>query len=357
MDIAFISQKRFIKPQRVWKWEIAIYLYLAGMGAGSFIVGTIINWSVDLSNPISLLGFSFDLAKATILWGPILVAVGAPFLILDLGIKRRFLYACLNPRTSWVARGFLILSAFIVLGLVTFALYVLSSLGFSEQKVLLRILEILSLLFAFGTALYTGVLLKSVKYVALWNTVLLPILFLVSALSTGSMAIILSMLGYGLLIPSGQFSPGMVHSVMVAEQIFVFIEIAVLAFYFYQQYRTEDLMEQGKSSVRLLLSGELRILFWGGIVVTGFGFPIVLEFLYSHFPGYPVLLWMTGIFLLAGGFFLRLGVISAGIKNQIPMQRWIEIQYNWRALQKNFPSGPTGRVRGLGLDKEPSPKF
>jgi formate-dependent nitrite reductase membrane component NrfD len=155
------------------------------MGAGSFIVGTIINWSVDLSNPISLLGFSFDLAKATIFWGPILVAVGSPFLILDLGIKRRFLYACLNPRTSWMARGFLILSAFIVLGLVTFVLYVLSSLGFSEQKVLLRILEILSLLFAFGTALYTGVLLKSVKYVALWNTVLLPILFLVSALSTG----------------------------------------------------------------------------------------------------------------------------------------------------------------------------
>ena len=47
-----------------------------------------------------------------------MVAIGAPFLILDLGIKRRFMYACLNPRTSWVARGFIILSIFIVIGLV-----------------------------------------------------------------------------------------------------------------------------------------------------------------------------------------------------------------------------------------------
>jgi polysulfide reductase chain C len=342
-----IRDVKFLRPQTEWKWEVAIYLYLAGMGAGSYIIGIIINWSVDLSNPISLLGFSFDLAKATILWGPILVAIGAPFLILDLGIKRRFLYACLNPKTSWVARGFLVLSTFIVLGLVTLVISILPFQWLIEQITLRHILEIVSTIFALATAIYTGILLKSTKYVSLWNTPLLPLLFLISALSTGSMSIILSMLGYGLLVPSGQFSPGLVHSVMVAEQIFVFIEIAVLALYLYQRYRTEDLMEQGKSSVRLLLSGELRTIFWGGIVVTGFGFPIVLEFLYSHFPGYPVLLWITGIFLLVGGFFLRLGVISAGIKNQIPMQRLIEIQYNWRALQKNFPSVMPGRDRGF----------
>jgi len=40
-----------------------------------------------------------------------------------------------------------------------------------------------------------------------------------------------------------------------------------------------------------------------------------------------VLIFVSGLILLCGGFFLRLGVISAGIKEQIPMQRLMEIQY------------------------------
>src|SRR5512137_1676669 len=114
------KMQKFVKPQRVWRWEIAIYLYLAGMGAGSYIIGMIINWFADPKAPITLFGFHVDIAKPALLWGPLFVALGAPFLILDLGIKRRFLYACLNPKTSWVARGFLILSTFIVLGLFAF---------------------------------------------------------------------------------------------------------------------------------------------------------------------------------------------------------------------------------------------
>ncbi|MGQ9646279.1 MAG: NrfD/PsrC family molybdoenzyme membrane anchor subunit, partial [Thermodesulfobacteriota bacterium] len=106
-DIHPIRNVRYLRPQQEWKEIIAIYLYLAGMGAGAYIIGTVLNWFVQPSRVLSIWGLPFDYAKAAILWGPLLVAIGAPFLILDLGIKRRFLYACLNPRTSWVARGFL----------------------------------------------------------------------------------------------------------------------------------------------------------------------------------------------------------------------------------------------------------
>ena len=94
-----------IKPQRVWKWEIAIYLYLAGMGAGSFVVGMGTLWAFRPVASVTVLGFHLDIARLALLWGPILVAVGARFLILDLGIQKHFLYACLNPLSSWVARG------------------------------------------------------------------------------------------------------------------------------------------------------------------------------------------------------------------------------------------------------------
>jgi polysulfide reductase chain C len=321
-----IRPVKHLKPQEHWGWIIAIYLYLAGMGAGSFIIGTVLNWFADPSRVVTVYGLPLDLAKAAILWGPILVAIGAPFLILDLGIKKRFLYACLNPRTSWVARGFLILSAFIVLGLLALVISMLSSQWLIEQTTLRRTLEIISILFAFATAIYTGILLKATKSIPLWNTYLLPLLFLVSALSTGSMAIILSTLGTGLF----SYDAGVLKALIGGEQILVVIEAIFLYLYLSQRYRAT---EQGKDSVRLLLFGEKKLIFWGGIVLLGFVFPVILEGVASFFHSNVVLVFVSGLILLCGGFFLRFGVISAGIKEQIPMQRLMEIQYELRAIK------------------------
>ncbi len=313
------------RPQQEWKEIIAIYLYLAGLGAGSFIIGTLVNWFINPSSIVSFLGWRFDLAKASILWGPVLVAIGAPFLILDLGIKRRFLYACLNPRTSWVARGFLILSAFIVFGLV---LLVKSAFPFEwliPQSPFWIPLEVIAFALAFGTALYTGILLKATKSVPLWNTHLLPLLFLASALSTGSMGTILSMLGSGLFLLEGSS----LKVLMRVEQILVVIEAIVLYLFLFNRYKAA---EQGKDSVRLLLFGQMRSIFWGGIVLLGFVFPFVLETVASLFHGNVVLIFLAGLLLLFGGFFLRVGILYAGIKDRLPMIRLVEIQY---ALAKN----------------------
>jgi len=319
---------RYLKPQEHWGWIIAIYLYLAGMGAGSYIIGTVIQWFVNPSRIITIWGQPLDPAKGAILWGPILVAIGAPFLILDLGIKKRFLYACLNPRTSWVARGFIILSIFIIFGLVLFVKSVLPFEWLNAASGLWRILEVITLAFAFGTALYTGILLKATKSIPLWNTYLLPFLFLVSALSTGSMAIILSTLGSGLF----SHDTAVLKVLMVGEQILVVIEGIVLYLYLSGRYRAS---EQGKDSVRLLLFGEKKFIFWGGIVLLGFIFPFVLEGIAAFSHGNVLLIFSSGLILLCGGLFLRLGVLSAGIKEQIPMQRWTEFQYN---LIKNSKS-------------------
>ncbi len=329
MDAEFFSGKKSARPQRLWKWEIAIYLYLAGMGAGSYIIGMTAQWTAHPKLPFMLFGFDLDLARLALLWGPILVAVGAPFLILDLGIKRRFLYACLNPKTSWVARGFLILSSFIVLGLAVFGIPILFPRFPAQIPTLWSILEIFTLLLAFATAIYTGILLKSVKYVPVWNTPFLPTVFLASALSTGSMAIILSTMGSGLLFSDAGVFVSLSHRIIPVERVFILIEAFILAFYLYSRYRLKD---QGEISVRLLVSGKLRSLFWGGIVFIGFIFPFTLEYIYSCCPDYPALLFTTGLFLLCGGFFLRLGVLASGVKEQIPMHKIIEIKANLRNI-------------------------
>lgn len=319
-----ILPKKVCTPQKEWGEIIAIYLYLAGMGAGSYIIGILLLWGRIPLNPLPSLGFDlfgvpFDLSRVPVLWGPIMVSVGAPFLILDLGIKWRFMYACLNPRTSWVARGFIILSVFIVLGLLVFAKSLFPFPWLRPQSPVWFFLEFVAFMFAFATALYTGILLKATKSVPLWNTPLLPILFLASALSTGSMSILLSTLGTGLL----SYDSRAIQGLLVIEQVLIIIEGMILYLFLSGRYRSS---EQGKDSVRLLISGKLRYIFWQGIIVLGFLFPLVLEWISKYYQS-PLLLWVAGFSLLAGGFFLRLGLLQAGIKDQIPMQRLVEFQY------------------------------
>jgi len=321
-----IKNVKYLRPQKEWKEILAVYLYLAGMGAGSFVIGTLIYWlGVKLNPPlipsVNLFGYPLNLSKLPIFWGPIIVAISAPCLILDLGIKWRFMYACLNPRTSWVARGFIILSTFIVFGLILLAKSILPFEWLHTESILWVILQIITFAFAFGTALYTGILLKATKSIPLWNTYLLPFLFLVSALSTGSMAIILSTLGTGLF----SHDSGPLKVLMHGEQMLVVIEGIVLYLFLSRRYKTA---EQGKDSVRLLLFGEMKLIFWIGIVLLGLIFPVLLESIASLFRGNVVFIFIAGILLLCGGFFLRLGILHAGIKERIPMHRLMEIQCN-----------------------------
>jgi formate-dependent nitrite reductase membrane component NrfD len=319
-----VRRGKVARPQQEWNWIIAVYLYLAGMGAGSFIIGMLIHWTGVAFNPlpvpsIEFLGVRFDLAKIPIFWGPVMVSIGAPFLILDLGIKWRFFYACLNPRASWVARGFIILSIFIVFGLALFVKSLFSFKWLYPESGLWLIPEGIAFVFAFATALYTGILLKATKSVPLWNTPLLPLLFLASALSTGSMSIILSTLATGLI----SYDAGAMKMLTAGEQIFILTEGIILYLFFSRRYKAS---EQGKDSVRLLVTGKLRFVFWQGIILLGFVFPIVLEWISKHYQN-PALLFIAGISLLTGGFFLRLGILQAGIKDQIPMQRLMEMQH------------------------------
>ncbi len=341
--IHFTRNIRHLRPQREWKEIIAIYLYLAGMGAGSFVIGILIHWfGVKLNSPffpnIDLFGYTLNLSKIPIFWGVIMVSIGAPFLILDLGIKWRFMYACLNPRTSWVARGFIILSIFIVFGSALLAKSILPFKWLHAESTLWRIPEVIAFGFAIGTAIYTGILLKATKSIPLWNTYLLPLLFLVSALSTGSMAIILSTLGTGLFFHDS----GPLKTLMNWEQLLVILEGIILYLFLSQRYRAA---EQGKDSVRLLLYGETKVIFWGGIVLIGFIFPVILESIASFSHGNVVLIFVAGTLLLCGGFFLRLGILHAGIKDQIPMQRLMEMQYGIMAER--------GKALGEGGLKNP----
>jgi polysulfide reductase chain C len=317
-------------PQEHWEWPIAVYLYLAGLGAGAYAIGLLTDYILHPDLP----------TRAILLWGPILVTIGAPFLILDLGKKLRFINASLNPWTSWAGRGFLILSTLMISGLIVFGVNLLPSVlpllnlavpnWINPSLAIYKILEIIALVFSFGTAAYTGIFLKSTRYVGLWNTWFLPVLFLVSALSTGSMGIIVSLMGYGMVVDNNTLQE-LSHQLMPLEQILVLIEAVVLASYIVMRYRAQG---SALKSVRLLLNGKYRLVFWVGIVGLGLLLPVILELIQSILPEYPYILYITGASALTGGFFLRYGVVKSGIKDLHPLHKMLVLQYDWKALEK-----------------------
>jgi formate-dependent nitrite reductase membrane component NrfD len=334
---------RVTESQDAWGWEIAGYLYLGGLGAGAFIIAVLLDWFGFRLAPahLSLMdGWNWDWSQILVLWGPLSTTVGASLLILHLG-KNWFLFftACLNPRTAWLARGFLILATFIVAGSVVAAVAVFLPGLPARLPFVWRSLQATGLVLAFGTAIYTGILLQSMKYIPAWNAVHLPFLFLASALSTGSMGVVVGATAYRFIVSAPASAQVLVQRIEVAEPIIIIVEATVLALYL--RHLMKGKLE-GQASAKMMLSGPWRFRFWIGIVAGALVLPfllVVIGIWIRSVDGARVLLPL-GISLdfvadvatvtaaattLIGGFVLRVGVLAIGIKERPPLyglSRW-----------------------------------
>ncbi len=313
------SPRLYYTSQHEWGWQVAIDLFLAGMGSGGLITGILISW----------LGLSPYSTGTIFLWGPVTIAIGAFFLVLKLGIKGRFWRTMMNPKTSWLSRGFLILSGCIVFGMLALLISILPLFGvdIGSWSPGIRILEVIVLISAVAVAIYTGILVKSIRHVGFWNTPLLPVVFTISSLSTGTAATLLATNIYDLLVIGAGYSSDMGRVLMNTALVLMLIEAAVLIIYLYNRYMADE--DQTKESVRLLLKGKLRFVFWLGIVTCGFVFPLILGAIYSVFPAHWYLLPAAGILFLPGHFYIRAGIIYAGVHNN-PLYKLIELKNRGR---------------------------
>jgi polysulfide reductase chain C len=294
-----------IVPQAVWRWKIAAYLFLAGTGAGAVIVGVVGDF----------LGYA-QAAKIAICFGVPAVALSTLFLIMDLGRPAKFLTAILHPGTSWISRGVVIISALLVSGGLTIVLWVWPIGAVLETHTELRAaLEVFSLIFAVATCTYTGILIGIIISRPFWNNPLLPILFLISAISTGIggvffiTPIVSSVLGIS--------SPKTGEFVTRLESVdLVLLVIEAMAIYLYLAL----VSDRAPEAAGLLLKGKLSGLFWGGFLGAGLVIPVVIEIsslvmhesaLQSSAP------LVAGVFLLAGGFLMRLLILAAGIRSPL----------------------------------------
>ncbi|MBU5404780.1 polysulfide reductase NrfD [Paraeggerthella hongkongensis] len=282
----------------VWGPMIAWYLFLAGASAGAFLTAAF----VEAKYPESV-----KMRVAGRIIAPIFLGIGLLMLMLDaeagLHNPLRFFLLVSNPG-SVMTLGVYFICIYMP---VVLAAAVLELLKRRVPKWLMWI----GVVFAFAVAAYTGFLLGVVKAFPLWNNAILPILFVVSALSAGLAATSL----VGLIVDRERFEQ--MWLVKKSHVILSVVEIVVLAT---MLVIVSAGSYEGAASVQSLVAGPYAPAFWGGIVLLGLVAPLLIE-------GYPVFIAKrvetsttslavsvvgeAGV--LVGGFLLRLLVILAAL--------------------------------------------
>ena len=283
----------------IWNSLIAWYLFLAGMGGGAFITSAFLHWRHPHAVTMRKIGHVI---------APIAVAIGLVLLMFDAegGLHNPLRFALLlhNP-FSVMTWGVVFLAGFMVVSIIVLALDIL-------KKGVPRWLELVGAAFGLCVGMYTGALLGVVKTFPLWNTALLPILFLVSAMSAGAASVLLTAIfkhpeefNRAGVLKKFHFCLPIIELVLVAALLFVTMYNSTAGF----------------ESVWSLVAGKWAPLFWIGLVAVGLVLPTVLECRLLFFSSKEFEESRTAHYIsaasdaavLVGGFLLRFLVVMAAL--------------------------------------------
>jgi polysulfide reductase chain C len=284
----------------MWEWPIWVYLWAAGVAGGGY-------FAAFLANRFSGRKHKELLQIATWIGVP-LALLGSLLLVLDLGNQTWawHLFVRFMPMSP-MSLGSWILLIWSITAVALIALWFAEIFESAEQptgvfawvasllRPLMPAIEILAwIAFVLAVLLitYTGVLLSNTS-VSLWATVLLPVLFVVSAVSTGTAAILLVLVLLGKEIPEEFGKAGAILAVLEVVALVGFL-VTVPA--------------------EVLIAGplSLSILFWLGVVVVGLLVPFGLELWTLRKEAIGPLVLASTLCVLLGGLILRAVVVIGG---------------------------------------------
>ncbi len=312
--------------QSVWGWQPALYLFLGGMGAGAFVVAALLYFLDRQSNRKTICIASWA-ATACLVAGLLLLLSE-----LTNPLRGMLLWQSFSNGTSWMTFGaWVVFAAVIVFGLMA----VLSTeqwvkpvskkwKGYPKARNRMRsVLAVVGIALGLCVAVYTGILLMSVPGVPLWNTLLLPCLFTVSALDTGA-----ALVEIVAVAPKRAVLSNKTHRLLEASVVvLVVLEVAVLAAFLATMQGSDLTTATGATaaaSVRLLAQGMLAPFFWLLVGACGLGIPLAMAIagmvLRKRRKSGRTVMLVGAAGALVGGCALRFLVLMAGLHADVVAQ-------------------------------------
>lgn len=274
-----------LRGQQEWSWLLAIDLFLGGLGGGLF-----------------LLFQAFHLPLFTVFLSLGLVVLGGVVLLSELGRPSRAWRAIVRLRSSWISRGVLFVSVFVVAAAlyVAPAFSVFSWLPWNVANPAGRTLSFIAGLSALLITLYPGFVLSASRSIPFWNTPLLPFLFLTQSI-VGATGILL------LISPFGSFEPVLPQIELLAVFFIAVNFILILVHLLFMKHAGDQSGAAARESVRLLNRGSLGWTFWVGVPFVGMILPlaVILSFRSA--------MVLAGALILVGALLFRYCVLKAGV--------------------------------------------
>jgi len=305
--------------QDIWTWWFAVYLYTGGLGGAVLAVTFLTDLYLKAHRNLVLWGA---------LTGVVLLSLGSSMLFLHLLDHLAVIHvlnplAMLNQPTAWIAWGTQLILWMMVWGVLYALPYACVTPLFQRTPVLGTILAWswverlgdfvarhrkffgwLAVVNGAGVAVYTGLLLQSFPSVALWANPGVPLLFTVSAFSTGMAFLLLIM--YTILHEAEDDHIRVLYEridlVLIATEL-----VIIFSFFFYLQ-RGPESAQQSKEILFTDMGWLIGFIGFGLIVPFFLELKGVIKGWTSHVP-----IIAASIFVLTGGYLLRHYFMYAGV--------------------------------------------
>jgi len=281
-------------------FSIAIYFYLTGLSAGSFIISTL------------AYGFGFEkykpLGKVGVVIATLLLVAAPMFLLLHSGrpLRAWHLFVYLNA-TSPISWGSFLLTIYPI-NCVIYGWFM-----FTGNAKLTKTFGLIGIPLALMVHGYTGFILSFAKAHVLWRTSMMPILFLTSALVSGvAMMILVTIIKDKFFSEEGKINEELIFGLgkmLLWLLVFdLFLSLSDVGVHYFGE-------RESMETARLFLTGAFAPLFLGVETLMGKVIPLVFVSVPATrrvtVYGFAAVLVMIGIFtmrcnVVLGGEFIPL---------------------------------------------------
>ena len=282
-----------------WGIPVAFDLFLAGFGAGALFLAV----AADLFGSKRYQ----EITRIGALIAPWPVILGVLLLVIDLGNPLRFWELLIrkgpgllmfNP-ASVMSIGTWLVTIFVIISLL-YAVLSIFSWAFAWGDKLRQAVGVVALPFALLVTVYSGVLLAATPNL-LWNSVFLPAVFSISALSIGIGGVVIVLALTHIYKQSVKIDPSIPILEKINSQVICLQLVIIILFL---------LTRIGSTPMKMIIGSGFGLIMWIGII--GLGLVVPLIFGIKGEAKRPQLSLIVSALVLLGGFFLRYVILIGG---------------------------------------------